>query len=89
MVCKCDTERKDSPSQVLSDYCQNTSGHGFQYWVSAGSAVERALWVAVVLAGFTTAFVLVNSSVTYWNDYPTSVDIMDGIQNVLEVYCCM
>ena len=82
-----------SISKVLSDYCQNTSGHGFQYWVSAGSAVERVLWIAVVLAGFTLALFLVTSSLTHWKDYPTSVDIMDGTQMasryLLRVECCI
>ena len=47
-------------SKTLSEFCQNTSGHGFHYWVTAGSAVERALWVGVVLAGFTAALILVS-----------------------------
>ena len=40
-----------SCSQVLSDYCANTTGHGFQYWFSAGSTLERAFWVVVVFIG--------------------------------------
>ena len=47
-------------SKILSEFCQNTSGHGFHYWVTAGTAVERALWVGVVLAGFTAALILVS-----------------------------
>ena len=73
---KRDLTTRPSISKALSDYCQNTSGHGFQYWVSAESAVERFLWVVVVLVGFITALFLVTSSITHWNDYPTSVDIM-------------
>lgn len=74
-----DPAPQPSISKVLSDYCQNTSGHGFQYWVSAESSVERVVWIAVVLAGFTTALFLVTSSITHWNEYPTSVDIMYDI----------
>ena len=47
-------------SKILSQFCRNTSGHGFHYWVTAGTAVERALWVGVVLAGFTAALILVS-----------------------------
>ena len=47
-------------SRVLSEFCQNTSGHGFQYWVTASSAVEQALWVVVVLVGFTTGLIMVS-----------------------------
>ena len=58
--CHLATSEKGRPlSKVLSEFCQNTSGHGFHYWVNAGSAVERALWVGVVLAGFTAALILV------------------------------
>ena len=76
MMKKRDPTPRPSMSKALTDYCQNTSGHGFQYWVSAESPVERVLWVAVVLLGFATALFLVTSSITQWNDFPTSVDIM-------------
>ena len=51
---------------VFSDFCQNTSGHGFQYWVSAGSQLERLLWVAIVAFGFSAASIMVHSAVAHW-----------------------
>ena len=48
-------ENVRSLPQVFSDFCQNTSGHGFQYWVSAGSFFERLLWIGIVVSGFTIA----------------------------------
>lgn len=61
--------------QVFSDFCQNTSAHGFQYWVSTGSLVERLLWIVIVACGFTFASIMVHSAVTHWSNNPSSVAI--------------
>ena len=61
--------------QVLSDYCQNTTIHGIQYWISAGTVVERVLWVGIVCIGFATAFTLVSSAIQHWIDVPSKVTI--------------
>lgn len=61
--------------QVLTDFCQNTSAHGFQYWVSSDSYFERLLWVAIVAFGFSTAYLLVQSVTSHWIHNPTSVAI--------------
>ena len=48
-------------SQILFEFCQETSGHGIQYWVSARSTVEKVSWVIVVLIGFVTASMMVSN----------------------------
>lgn len=62
-------------SKILSDYCANTTGHGFQYWVSARSRFERVLWVAVVVAGFSLSLIAVSSALTHWSNNPRKVRI--------------
>ena len=65
----------ESLIQVLSDYCKNTSAHGFQYWISSSSGLERLLWIAIVIAGFTSASVMVSSAIQHWIEFPTTVAI--------------
>ena len=62
-------------SKVFLDFCRNTSAHGFQYWVSAGSLIERLLWIVIVACGFTFASIMVSSTVTHWRNNPSSVAI--------------
>ena len=69
------SENAKSLPQVFSDFCQNTSAHGFQYWVSAGSLLERLLWISIVASGFTIAFLMVRSALSHWINNPSSVDI--------------
>ena len=64
----------------LLNTLQKTSGHGFHYWVTAGSAVERALWVGVVLAGFTAALILVSF---FWTKKHMDVPKVYGTTQVL------
>ena len=68
-------ENTKSISQVLTDFCQNTSGHGFQYWVSASTYFERTLWVCIVACGFTFASIMVSSALSHWFKNPSSVAI--------------
>ena len=68
-----------SLSQVLNDYCRNTSAHGFHYWVSAGSNIERLFWVAVVMSGFVIASTMVSSVIAHWNLNPTEVTVKGPI----------
>ena len=64
-----------SVSKILKDYCENCSGHGFQYWVADSSVLEKLFWVVVVLFFFTSGTVMVNEAVTHWGDNPKSVEI--------------
>ena len=69
------SEKAKALRQVLTDFCQNTSAHGFQYWVSSDSYFERLLWVAIVAFGFLTAYLLVQSVTSHRIHNPTSVAI--------------
>ena len=61
--------------QVLTDYCANTTGHGFQYWFSAGTTLERAFWVVVVFIGLLLGLVMVSAALKNWSDNPEKVAI--------------
>ena len=78
-------ENVKSLRHVFSDFCQNTSAHGFQYWVSAGSLPERLLWITIVGCGFTFAFILVRSAMNQWFKNPSSVDIKTFSRSANEV----
>ena len=62
-------------AQVLSDYCQSTTIHGLQYWISAGTLAERILWIGIVCTGFASAFTLVSSAIRHWIEVPSKVAI--------------
>ena len=64
-----------SVSKILKDYCENCSGHGFQYWVADSSVLEKLFWVAVVLFFFTSGAAMVNEAVTHWSVNPDVVEI--------------
>ena len=64
-----------SISKTLAKYCENCSGHGFQYWVADVSVFEKLLWVAVVLFFFTSGAVMVNEAESHWRGNPSAVEI--------------
>ena len=60
---------------VFSDFCSNTSAHGFQYLVSTQSFFERMFWVGIVGLGFIFASIMVLSLASQWTENPSSVAI--------------
>ncbi len=63
-------------------YCENTSIHGFAYWVAAPRISERIFWVCVVLFGFTCASLIIHTAITDWIEYPGTT----GIDTFAKVY---
>ena len=51
-------------------YCESTSIHGFSYWVSAESIVEKLFWILTVVIGFSCASVIISHAVQGWLDKP-------------------
>ena len=70
---------------VLKAYCENTTAHGFQYWISARSVAEKLLWVAIVLIGFATALISVSAAITQWIRFPTQMAIATHSMPATEV----
>ena len=79
-------EANCSVTKILRDYCENCSGHGFQYWVADSSAIEKSFWVAVVLFFFTSGAVMVNEAVLHWGDNPKAVEITTFSKKATELY---
>ena len=69
------SEKANTLCQVLRDFCENTSAHGFQYWISSDSLLERLLWVAIVACGFTLCSIMIYYVVAHWINHPSSVAI--------------
>ena len=65
----------------VSAYCENTTVHGFAYWVSAPRAAEKLAWVAVVIAGFAAGGSIVASAVRDWivNPSVTTIDTFSKV----------
>jgi hypothetical protein len=58
------------------EYCETTTVHGFQYWVSAPGHLEKLFWVIVVITGFSCAGSIISIAVQDWMENPgiTGVD---------------
>ena len=72
--------KKLSPGKALSstgnDYCQNTTVHGFAYWVSPDChPVEKVFWIVIVIIGFTAGAIIVSKAIISWNEKPKKVEI--------------
>jgi hypothetical protein len=52
-------------------YCENTSIHGFSYWITAPRLLEKFFWVIVVVFGLICASLIINTAVKDWQDSPT------------------
>ena len=59
----------------ISNYCQSTSAHGFQYLVTSGShlLLEKLFWAACILSGFILSGFIIKSSVDEWRDKPVLI----------------
>ncbi len=56
-------------------YCEETTLHGFAYFVKAPRLVERILWVAVVIGFATYAGHIIGIAIKDWNEHPTATYI--------------
>jgi hypothetical protein len=52
-------------------YCENTSIHGFSYWITAPRLLEKFFWVIVVVSGLFCASLIIDTAVQDWQDSPT------------------
>ena len=75
MIASAKPRSRTPATRVLKEYCENTTAHGFQYWVTARSSAEKVLWVAIVLTGFVTGILMVSATVGHWFDFPTKMAI--------------
>ena len=70
--------QKGKKNIVLSnaiEYCENTTIHGFSYWVSCESLPQKLFWVATVVAGLFCACLINSSAVQGWIDKPATTVI--------------
>ena len=70
--------QKEKKNIVLSnaiEYCENTTIHGFSYWVSCESLPQKLFWVATVVAGLFCACLINSSAVQGWIDKPATTVI--------------
>ena len=61
--------------EILREFLESSTIHGLVYISSSKSNVTKFLWACVVIAGFTIAGVLINSSYSDWRDNPVSTTI--------------
>jgi hypothetical protein len=63
---KLKSTKKGLTSTLLStgrEYCNNTSIHGYGYWISSSNICERVFWVTIVLIGFSFSGYIVKAAV--------------------------
>jgi hypothetical protein len=52
-------------------YCENTTIHGFSYWINAPRLLEKLFWVTVVVFGLICASLIIKTAVKDWQNNPT------------------
>ena len=70
--------QKEKKNIVLSnaiEYCENTTIHGFSYWVSCESLPQKLFWVATVAVGMLCASLFFSSAIQGWILEPTTTVI--------------
>ena len=66
---------KSKKNVILSnaiEYCENTTIHGFSYWVSGENLSQKLFWVATVALGLLGACLIFSSAVQGWIDEPAT-----------------
>ena len=69
---------KDTKSVLKANataYCETSSIHGFEYWVTADNRFERLCWVVIVTVFFTCAAFIIAASFKEWREKPGIVVI--------------
>ena len=61
--------------ETLREFLESSTIHGLVYISSSKSNVTKFLWACVVIAGFTTAWFLINNSYSDWSENPVSTTI--------------
>jgi hypothetical protein len=72
-------KKSHSAQQVLASnaksYCENTTIHGFVFWVTAPRLLEKLFWVVVVIVGLVFAGLIIKSAIEDWQENPGVVTI--------------
>ena len=61
--------------QILKEFLETSTIHGLAYISNVPSKTGKALWLAIVIAGFYTAGYLINSSYEEWESTPVATSI--------------
>ena len=61
--------------EILRDFLETSTIHGLAYISNVPSKPGKALWLAVVTAGFCTAGYLINNSFKEWESTPIATSI--------------
>ena len=64
-----------SEMDVLREFLDNSTIHGLAHISSVSSKTGKALWMAIVIAGFCTAGYLINDSYKEWETTPVATSI--------------
>ncbi len=64
---------RDVLSRTGADYCENSTVHGFSYWIKSAridNALDRAFWVLISLLSFFSAGIILHTTITDWIENP-------------------
>ena len=58
----------------IRNFLESSTIHGFQH-ISSSKKYARLFWIFVVFAGFSAAFMLINTAFTHWSQSPIATTI--------------
>lgn len=63
----------------LTDYCSETSAHGFRYVVEGRNILEKSFWILIMTIGFFYCGYQIYEAFSYWEEHPlmTTIDAVD------------
>ena len=62
-----------------SNFCAETSIHGFKYVSECDFALSRFVWIAAIIVSFTMAAFVTYGNITSWQDQPSVVAAVDTV----------
>ena len=60
---------------VLREFLETSTVHGFSHIASSEKKVSKLCWLAIVVAGFSTAGYLIKTSYANWQESPLLTSI--------------
>ena len=61
--------------EVVKEFLESSTIHGLTYISTTKAPISKIFWVGVVIAGFTTAGILIQNSFKSWGENPVATTI--------------
>ena len=61
--------------ESIREFLESSTIHGLSYISTTRTRLSKLLWIAVVVAGFTTAVILIDNNISAWAKSPIATSI--------------